>query len=113
MQPLMPNKAQGSSVNPGPWYRWRGYAVRWLLFGGIVGLAQPLLDASDHYWLEKLRQGLFGLFFGVVCTVIFTLSENRFNGPRVTWRSWLLVIATWLLVKLVFVSVLAATGPVN
>lgn len=113
MQPSMPNKAQGPPVKTGTWYRWRGYTVRWLLFGGIVGLAQPVLEASEHYWLEKLYQGLFGLLFGAVCAMVFTFSENRFNGPRIKWKSWLLVIATWLLVKLVFVSVLAASGPAN
>ncbi len=84
--------------------------VRWLIFGGIVGIFQPLENNVDQTWLPKLDQGLFGLFFGAVCAVVFTLTENTFNAPRIKWKSWLIVIATWLIVKLVFVSVMAMTG---
>lgn len=84
--------------------------VRWLIFGGIVGLFQPLENKLDEYWLQKLYQGLFGLLFGAVCAIVFTLSENKLNGPRVKWKSWLIVMATWLTVKLVFGSVMAAAG---
>ena len=71
---------------------------------------QPIVDDLDHYWLQKLYQALFGLLFGAVCGVVFTLAENTFNEPRVKWKSWSIVIATWLAVKLVFVSVMAAAG---
>jgi hypothetical protein len=107
MQPSMPDKAHWSTTDSGLWHRWRGYTVRWLIFGGIVGLFQPVVDDSDRYWEQTLYQGLFGLLFGAVCAVVFTLSENRFNTPRVKWKSWLLVVSTWLAVKVVFVSTLA------
>ena len=106
MQPSMPDKAHWSTTDSGLWHRWRGYTVRWLIFGGIVGLFQPVAD-SDRYWEQTLYQGLFGLLFGAICAVVFTLSENRFNTPRVKWKSWLLVTLTWLAVKVVFVSTLA------
>lgn len=109
----MPTKAHWSSPKASHWYRWRGYTVRWLLFGVIVGLFQPIIDDADQYWLQKLYQGLFGLFFGAVCGIVFTLAENTLNVLRVKWKSWLIVVATWLLVKLVFVSVMAAAGSLD
>jgi len=84
--------------------------MRWLIFGGIVGMFQPIVDDIDHYWLQKLYQGLFGLLFGAVCAVVFTLAENTLNVLRVKWKSWLLVIGTWLAVKLVFVGIMTAAG---
>lgn len=87
--------------------------VRWLLFGGIVGLFQPIENELDHFWLQKLYQGLFGLFFGAVCALVFTLAENTLNVLRVKWKSWFIVVATWLTVKLVFVSVIAAAGSLD
>lgn len=110
MQPSIPTKAHWASPDAGHWYRWRGYTVRWLIFGGVVGMFQRIVEDLDHYWLQKLYQGLFGLLFGAVCAVVFTLAENMLNGPRIKWKSWLLVIATWLTVKLVFVSAMAAAG---
>src|SRR5664279_5068044 len=107
MQPSMPTKAHWASPDSSHWYRWRGYTVRWLLFGGIVGMFQPLANDLDHYWLQKLYQALFGLFFGAVCAFVFTLAENTFNELRGKWKSWLIVITTWLDIKLIFVSVMA------
>lgn len=106
----MPTKAHWASVERSLWYRWRGYTVRWLIFGGIVGMFQPVTEDNSQFWEQKAQQGLFGLMFGAVCAVLFTLAENKFNGPRVKWKSWLLVVATWLLVKLSFVSIMAAAG---
>jgi hypothetical protein len=36
--------------------------------------------------------------------VVFTLSENKFNLQGTKWKSWLLVLATWLAGKVVFVT---------
>ncbi len=71
---------------------------------------QPIVDDLDHYWLQKLYQALFGLLFGAVCAVVFTLAENTFNVLRLKWKTWLIVIATWLAVKFAVVSVMAAAG---
>lgn len=109
MQPLTPQTAHWTTSNHGHWYRWRGYAVRWLLFGVVVHLYQPV-DDIDTYWQQKLSQALLGLAFGGVGAVIFTLAENTVNHARTYWKSWVLVVATWLVVKVVFVSVLAAAG---
>lgn len=51
-----------------------------------------------------------GLSFGLAGAIVFTVSENMLNTPRVKWKSWLLVLLTWLVVKVVFVSVLASQG---
>jgi hypothetical protein len=110
MQPSRPTKPHWTLTDARYWYRWRGYTVRWLLFGGITGLFQPIVDDLDHDWLQGLYQFLFGLFFGAVCAVVFTLAENTLNTPRVNWKSWSILIATWLSVKLVFVSVMAVSA---
>lgn len=110
MQPSIPTKAHWASSDASHWYRWRGYTVRWLLFGCITGMFQPIADDLDNYWIQKLYQALFGLFFGAVCAVVFTLAENTYNAPRVQWKSWVIVVATWLAVKLVFVTALGLAG---
>lgn len=113
MQPSIPTKAHWSSPDASHWYRWRGYAVRWMIFGCITGMFQPIVDDIDHYWLQKLYQALFGIFFGVVCAIMFTLLENSYNALRVKWKSWVIVVMTWLVVKLVFISVMATAGQLN
>ena len=71
---------------------------------------QPIVDDLDHYWIQKLYQALFGLFFGLVCAVAFTLLENTYNALRVKWKSWVIVAAAWLIGKLAFVTALAMVG---
>jgi hypothetical protein len=36
--------------------------------------------------------------------VVFTLAENRFNTPRVQWKSWAIVVVTWLIVQVVYAT---------
>lgn len=102
--------APSSASQPGLWYRWRGYTVRWLLFGEIVQLFQPVVDDPEHFWELKFYQALTGLLFGLICALVFTVAENTFNAVRIKWKSWLLVVATWALVKIVFVSLVATTN---
>jgi hypothetical protein len=52
-------------------------------------------------------QALLGLLFGFVAAVVFTVAENTLNMPRVKWKTWLIVLATWGFVKTVFVTVAA------
>ena len=107
MSPSVPVKPHWSNDPPGRWYRWRGYTVRWLLFGLVVNVFQPVAKDVESVWLDKLYQAWIGLVFGTACAVVFTLAENRFNTPRVNWKSWLIVLATWLGVKVTFVSLIA------
>ncbi len=109
MQQLLPETPHWSTTNHGLWYRWRGYAVRWLLFGVVIHIYQPI-DDVDTYWQQKLNQALLGHAFGAAGAVVFTLSENKLNVARIRWKSWLLVIGTWLVVKVAFVSTIAAAG---
>lgn len=89
------------------WTRWRGYLVRWLVFGVVVEIFQPVIHPQGLFWQEKLYQAGVGLLFGGLCAVVFTLGENTLNVPRVRWKSYALVCATWLTVKVALVSVLA------
>lgn len=98
------------AVGSGRWTRWWGYLFRWLLFGLAVHLFVPVADGSQPWWQSKLLQAAIGLLFGLACAVVFTLSENTFNTPRVRWKSWALVLGSWLLVKVVFVSTIALLG---
>jgi hypothetical protein len=110
MAPAAPLPPHWSTEPRGPWYRWRGYMVRWLLFGLVVSAFQPIPEDVSPVWLHKVYQALVGLLFGAACAVVFTLAENRLNTPRVSWKSWLIVLSTWLLVKVVFVSAIAMMG---
>ena len=91
----------------GVWRNWWRYCARWLAFGVVVEIFQPVSQNSSGFWLAKLSQLLTGLLFGIICAVLFTVAENKLNAKRVRWRSWLLVFATWLIVKGCFVTVLA------
>ena len=94
-------------VGSGLWTRWWGYLVRWLVFGLVISFFQPVADDSDQYWQQKTALGLVGLVFGLACAVLFTVAENKLNTPRVKWKTWGIVIATWLVVKVVFVTAIA------
>lgn len=107
MTPAAPHQPHWSTGPVGRWYHWRRYLVRWLLFGLVVSVFQPLADDVSPVWLHKIYQALLGLTFGAICAVVFTLAENRFNTPRVRWKSWLIVLGTWLVVKVCFVSTIA------
>lgn len=92
------------------WTRWWGYLARWLIFGLAVHVFVPVDDGPQPWWQLKLMQAALGLLFGLVCALVFTVAENRFNKPRVKWKSWAIVVITWLLVKVLFVSTLAVIG---
>jgi len=106
----MPDVVNSFYPNHGLWYRWRGYTARWLLFGLVVSVFQPIVDDLENLWQQKVNQALLELLFGAACAVAFTLAENLFNASRVRWKTWGLVVGTWLIVKVTFVSLLALTG---
>ena len=94
-------------VGTGLWTRWWGYLVRWLVFGVVVSVFQPVGDDLAPFWPQKGFQAALGLLFGLAGAVLFTLAENRLNTPRVRWKTWALVLVTWVIVKTIFVTVLA------
>src|SRR5450759_581389 len=61
------------------WKSWRVYLVRWLIFGAVAGLLQPVVNNFDQFWEQKLYQMLSGLPFGLACAVVFTLAQNKLN----------------------------------
>ena len=95
------------AVGTGLWTRWWGYLIRWLVFGFVISIFQPVVDEDARYWQEKTSQALLGLSFGLACAVAFTVAENKLNTPRVKWKTWLIVVATWLTIKVAFVTAIA------
>jgi hypothetical protein len=104
MQPSPHTDAHWPPVGSGIWTRWWGYFSRWVLFGLVVHLFQPADDLQGPLWQNKLMQAVLGLSFGTICAVIFTLSENKFNTPRQTWKSWVIVLASWVAGKVIFAT---------
>lgn len=107
MDTSSPDSKHWPPVGTGLWTRWWGYLARWLLFGLVVSVFQPVGDGLGPWGPQKLYQALWGLLFGLACALVFTWVENTFNPKRVRWKTWLLVMATWLAVKVVFVSTMA------
>jgi hypothetical protein len=102
--------ATATASGKGLWTLWRTYLLRWLVFGAIAGLAQPVVGNFDSFWVQKLYQMLGGLPFGLACFAAFTPLQNWANTPRVRWKSWLTVIGTWMVMKFIFVGALMALG---
>jgi hypothetical protein len=101
------NNEHWPPVGTGLWTRWWGYLVRWLVFGVVVSVFQPVGYDLAPFWPQKGFQSALGLLFGLAGAVLFTLAENRLNTPRVRWKTWAIVLATWLTVKTIFVTAIA------
>jgi hypothetical protein len=110
MKSMPPDNEHWPPVGSGIWTRWWGYLVRWLVFGLVVHVFQPVYRNPEYFWIQKIDQVLIGLSFGLAGAIVFTVAENMLNTPRVQWKSWLLVLLTWLVVKVFFVSAAAALG---
>lgn len=104
MKTSTPSNQHWPPVGTGIWTRWWGYLFRWLVFGLVVQISQPVFENSKYFWVQKLDQALIGLLFGLVGAIVFTVAENTLNTPRVSWKSWLIVVATWLVVKVAFTT---------
>jgi len=107
MHSTTPQDAHWPPVGTGRWTRWWGYLARWLLFSLVVHLFLPVPDSPLPWWQLKLEQAAVALLFGLACALVFTPTKNTLNPERVRWKSWALVVLTWLLVKVVFVSAIA------
>jgi len=94
-------------VGAGLWTRWWGYLARWLVFGIVVGLFQPVDDGVGQLWQRMSLRLALGAAFGLVAATVFTLAENTLNMARVQWKTWLMVLLTWALVKALFVTAMA------
>jgi hypothetical protein len=98
-----------ATASPNLFFRFVTYLWRWLLFGAIAGVATPVISPfaggtmPDGYFSHvKLQQLGFGLFFGLVCAIVFTLLQNTLNKSRKRGVSWAILICTWLAIKLAF-----------
>jgi hypothetical protein len=101
-------KAPVESSSNGLWKFWRIYLVRWLIFAFIAGLFQPVTNNFGQFWVQKLYQVLGALPFGVACALVFTMAQNTLNFQRVRWKSWAIVLTTWMGMKFVFVGIMLA-----
>ncbi|WP_457097885.1 hypothetical protein [Lysobacter sp. P5_B9] len=94
-------------VSLGLFFQFPTYLWRWVIFGAIGGLAIPVATSDGDYGLVKVWQIGFGVFFGLVCAVVFTSLQNTFNKSRSRGVSWAILIGTWLGVKFAFYGVAA------
>ena len=103
---------------PGLMKNFGRYMLRWLIFGAIAGLVTPVISPNasgampeSYFWSVKLQQLLWGLPFGAICGLVFTLAQNLFNKTRSKGTTWGLIIGVWLLVKFAYVGVGLLVGP--
>ena len=75
------------------------YMMWWICLFGLAGLLTPVTSAVPH---QRLMQAGWGMFFGGVCGLVFTLSQNTFNKSRNKPASWGIAIAIWMGMKFVF-----------
>lgn len=101
-----------TTASPSLFFRFITYMWRWLLFGAIGGLVTPVVGPSadgsmpDGYFGQvKMLQIGFGIFFGLICAIVFTLLQNTLNKSRKRGISWAILIFTWLAVKFAFYGI--------
>lgn len=93
-----------------PWKDFNYYLVRWLCFGAVGGLVTPVLTHAGSFWAAKGQQVLWGLLFGTVCCVAFTLGQNYYNPSRRRGLTWAIGIAVWMGVKFAFYGAIDSLG---
>lgn len=80
---------------------WRHYLLWWCIWMGIGGLLQPVGSGDGDFWRFKLIQVTWGIGFGVVCSALFTLTQNTLNIQRKRYLTWLVAFVIWTAMKLV------------
>lgn len=108
MEPII--EIPSTPTDTGLWKMWRIYLVRWLIFAVVAGFAQPVVNNFDQFWEQKLYQGFGAIPFGLACAVVFTLGQNTINVQRARWKSWAILITTWMGMKIVFIGIMLALG---
>jgi hypothetical protein len=85
-----------------PLKHWGYYSLWWAVIMGIGSGLMPVTGpALDQFWIAKLYQTAFGIAFGLVCALIFTLTQNTWNVGRKKPVSWAFAIAIWMAGKFI------------
>ena len=87
-------------------YRLGPYTWQWLIGVAVLGALQPVIQPvgssdADWFWHEMLRVLVYSSVpVALVCALIFTLFQNTLNKRRSKGRSWGIVLASWVLSRL-------------
>jgi len=110
MEPVTTSDISLTPADAGLWKLWRVYLTRWLAFAALAGFSQPVTNHMDQFWEQRGYQVLDALPFGLTCAVVFTLAQNTLNIQRTRWKSWLILLSTWMGVKFGFFGIMLAFG---
>ncbi len=79
---------------------WGYYSLWWGLIFTILGSLMYRDGPQDQFLNPALQQALFGLAFGLVCALVFTLVQNGVNKERRKVKSWILAVLIWIVMRL-------------
>lgn len=80
------------------WKDFTYYLIRWCFWYGLGGVLIP--TTGDGQLLPNV---IFGIAFGAVLAVVFTVMQNTVNASRKRWVSWAGVIAILVITKIIVV----------
>ena len=86
---------------------WKHYMFWWCIWMGLGGMTQPVATEDGTFWMVKAIQLAWGVAFGMVCAIIFTIGQNTLNVARKKWLSWVIALVVWMGMKF---AVAGATG---
>jgi hypothetical protein len=99
---------------PRGWLKDFGYYAIWFaVWGGLLSAFQPVTAEQMEgigFWSVKVQQMLVGVFFGLICTMGFTLVQNGINQARRRCLSWFLAIGTWIVMSLLLPRAIETFG---
>jgi hypothetical protein len=73
------------------------YMLYWLAFGAVGGLLTPVVyGADEHFWPIKAQQVAWGLLFGAICGMLFTILQNTWNKGRSKMKSRVGAVGIWM-----------------
>lgn len=90
--------AELPAKKPALWQNFGYYTAWWCVLMGVGSALQPVTGSVD-FWPAKVWQLLAGIGFGLVCSVIFTLCQNKLNPARKRLLNWIFAITIWTSMK--------------
>lgn len=106
------DKSSAIATTATTWKLWRVYTIRLVIFTVVASFLQRLGELGYALWTQKfhltlnlmvgltlLGLVLVDITFGLLWSLMFTPMQNTFNTPRVRWKSWMFLIATFLVTK--------------